>query len=185
MANLTFRATMGYTCHTTNLLLKACFRVLVLATMCVARALVWAAAAWPRRFGRLQRWRGMILSSAIPVMFFVPVAAVVFGGAWRDAARAAVGTYYPLPQCRRPWLLVAYRHVVEPVTLGVGMLHSLLLLAVCLIIVDPMFGQPQLLGLRAVPAAVVMAVLHLGVAAVREYDMQQRFARQLARHRCQ
>jgi hypothetical protein len=161
--------------YTANQLLKACFRVLVLATMFAARALVLASTTWPQHVGRLQRWRSAILAGAIHVIFIVPAVAVVCGGVWRDAARAAVGAYHSLP-----WLLVAYRHVVEPLTMGGGV-DALLLLPTCLFIVDPLFGQPQLLmGLGVVPAAAVMALLHLSVAATREYGLQQRFVRQLA-----
>jgi hypothetical protein len=80
--------------YTTSQLLKACFRVLVLASMFAVRALVLASSTWLQHFGSLQRWRSVVLASAIPVIFFVPAVTVVCGGVWCDAAQTTVGMYY-------------------------------------------------------------------------------------------
>jgi hypothetical protein len=155
----------------TSQLLSACFRVLFLVTQSAANASVWAAGVWPQQLGFLQGWRTVILVGAISFMLCIPGAAVVAGGTWRAAGFAAVSGYHSLPR-----LMLAYRHVVEPVTINAGMLPALILLAECVLMMDAVFGRPQLLGLRPVPAVMFMAAVHLGV----EYRMQRRLARHVA-----
>jgi hypothetical protein len=116
-------------------------------------------------------------------MLYIPVAAVVIGGQWRAAGFAAVSGYHWLP-----WLMLAYQHIVEPIVMNGGVLPALFLLAECVLLLDPVFGPPRLLRGSPVPAAVLMAGVHLSVAAKLEYSMQHKFARHVAgtavRHRC-
>jgi hypothetical protein len=159
-------------------LLAAAFRALFVAIAFATRALVWAAGMWPHRLGFLHRWRNMLLIGSLSAILLIPTVGVLYGGMWRAASLAAMDGYYSLPL-----LLVVYRHFVEPALVCIGFLPSLFFLVQCVLVADPMFGRPQVFGASPVHSAVLLAGLHLVLAAKLEVGMQRKFAHHVARSR--
>jgi hypothetical protein len=160
---------------TTSQLLAASFKASFVGIAFATRALVWAAGMWPQRLGFLLRWRNMLLIGSLSAIVLIPTVGVLYGGTWRAASLAAMSGYYSLPL-----LLVVYRHFVEPVLVCIGFLPSLFFLAQCVLVADPMFGRPQLFGASPVPSAVLLAALHLVLAAKLEVSMQRKIAHHVA-----
>jgi hypothetical protein len=159
-------------------LLAAAFRALFVAVAFAARALVWAAGMWPQRLGFLHRWRNMLLIGSLSAILLIPTVGVSYGGMWRAASLAAMDGYYS-----SQLLLVVYRHFVEPALVCIGFLPLLFFLVQCVLVADPMFGRPQVFGASPVHSAVLLAGLHLVLAAKLEVGMQRKFAHHVARSR--
>jgi hypothetical protein len=92
--------------------------------------------------GSVQQHSSAVLAAGVVFLTFLGVAFVLTGGVWGAAAVAANLEYQALP-----WVFCAYRHVVDPLQIRAGMVTTLVYLVLQVVLFDPLFNRPQLLGL--------------------------------------
>jgi hypothetical protein len=126
----------------------------------------------------LQQHNSGVLAAGVVSLTLLGVAFVVSGGVWGAAAVAANREYQVLP-----WVFCAFRHVVDPLQIRAGMVTTLCYLLLQIVLFDPLFNRPQLLGLGANGTALLLCCVHLGVAAWLEVSTRKSFMRSALRSR--
>jgi hypothetical protein len=76
------------------------------------------------------------------------------------------------------WVFVAYRHVMQPLRLRIGLLPSLLLAAEYTVL-DSLYMRPRLPWLGAAGTAVLAVAVHLLIVARLEFGMRRSFVHNL------
>jgi hypothetical protein len=156
----------------------AVLRLLYPAMYTAAHALVWAAGAlqhWqqqPHWLHLVRRHSGVVLSAGMLAPTVALAGSALTGGSWAAACASNNAEFLAVP-----WVFCVYRHVVEPFQFRAGLLVSFVTLAVQLLLFDPLYTRPQLLGIWANGTALLLCCVHLCVASLLEWSMRRRFVR--------
>jgi hypothetical protein len=154
----------------------AVLRLLYAAMYTASHELVWAAGSlqhWQRQphwLGLVRQHSGAVLSAGMLLPTVALAASALTGGSWAAACALNNAAFLAVP-----WVFCVYRHVVEPFQFCAGVLVTFVTSAVQLLLFDPLYMRPQLLGLGANGTALLLCCVHLAVSSLLELSMRRRF----------
>jgi hypothetical protein len=154
----------------------ALLRLLYPAMHTASHLLVWAAGSlqhWQRQphwLGLVREHSGAVLSAGMLLPTVALAASALTGGSWAAACAANNAAFLAVP-----WVFCVFRHIVEPFQFRAGVLVTFVALAVQLLLFDPLYTRPQLLGLGANGTALLLCCVQLAVSSLLELSMRRRF----------